>query len=222
MSSRTSRTKRTPQGPKGDKGDQGIPGPGEVELVFTVKDLYDNTGNSNPSPSNDFPNTIYPAAGPPVPASDGGRIGTFILNVNKVDDTVSVEFKVPSSYVAGTSMIVDTHILLKRASGPDPTPPGNVQLRLRADFRGNGEEWGQGTGSINYKQTVLSPITPVSEPTGNANFLSARHLRITFNLPGGFANPGDWALFSFDRTIVAETPYNDAIYLGVVSVRYTT
>lgn len=129
MSSRTSRTKRTPQGPqgpqgpKGDKGDQGIPGPagpGEVELVFTVKDLYDNTGNFNLSPSNDFPNTIYPAAGPPVPASDGGRIGTFILNVNKVDDTVSVEFKIPNSYVAGTPMIVDTHILLKRASGPNP------------------------------------------------------------------------------------------------------
>lgn len=208
-----------PRGPQGPQGPQGPAGVSEIELVFTVKDMYDNTGNFNPSPGNDFPHTIYPPAGPPAPASQGGRIGTFILTGTQVNDTVSIEFEVPNSYVAGTPIIVDAHILLKTT--PNPKPPGNVQLRLRADFRGNGEQWGQGTASTDYKQTVLSPITFVSEPTGAPNGLSARHFRITLNLPGGFANPGDWALFSFDRTILEETPYTDAIFLGSVSVRFS-
>ena len=207
-----------PQGLQGATGPQGPQGPGEVELVFTVLDLYKN---GSYDPTNDFSKDICPVATtPPNPRSEGGRLGAWSLPLSSTSETISVAFKIPNSYQTGTPMTVDAHILLQRNN----VAAGNVQLRLRADFRGDGEQWGQGTTSINYKQTVLSPIKAVTEPTGSTSTLSARHYRISFNLPGGSANPGDWALFSIDRTTLtpALSNYNNVIYLVVVSVRYTT
>ncbi len=175
--------------------------------------------NGSYDPTNDFSKDIYPdATTPPNPASEGGRLGAWGLPRDSTSETVSVEFKIPSTYTFGTAMTVDAHILLQRFN----SPAGNVQLRLRADFRGNTEEWGQGTASTNYKQTVLSPITTVMEPTGATGTLSARHYRISFNLPGGFANPGDWALFSIDRVTLGTGGYREIIYLVVESLRYAT
>jgi hypothetical protein len=175
--------------------------------------------NGSYDPTNEFSKDIYPtAATPPNPASEGGRLGAWSLPLGSTSETVSVEFKMPNSYTFGSEIIVDAHILLQRSD----IAAGNIQLRLRADFRGYGEQWGQGTASTNYKQTVLSAVTAVTEPTGSAGTLSARHYILSFTLPGGFANPGDWSLFSIDRITLDTGNYNNVIYLVVESLRYST
>ncbi|MGI6702172.1 MAG: hypothetical protein ACOX3U_06945 [Christensenellales bacterium] len=186
-----------------------------MEIIFTALDFYKNTGYD---PNKDFSIELYDVAStPPIPASEGARLGAWSLPYDSPSDTVSVEFKVPNSYTFGTSMTVDAHILLERNN----TAQGIIQLRLRADFRSSGEQWGQGTTDTKYKQTVISSETTVNEPTGLTEAKSARHYKISFDLPGIYANPGDFAILSFDRTKLKSGNYNDTIYLTVASIRYS-
>lgn len=211
-------------GPPGEKGEQGIQGPpgppggiGEVELVFTVMDLFQNT---HFTPNSEFSKSLYDnATTPPSPAAEGSRIPMWEMRHNSSLDTVSVEFKMPNTYVAGTDMTVEAHVLLQRT--PAPPTSGDIQVRLRADWHGDAEQWGAGTTDTNYKQTALSAVTAVTEPTGSPNLLSARHYLLKFELPGGFAKPGDWALLSIDRINLSAGNYDTSIYLAVVSLRYS-
>lgn len=180
-------------------------------------DLFQNT---HFTPNSEFSKSLYVnATTPPNPAAEGARIPMWEMRHNSSLDTISVEFKMPNSYVAGTAMTVEAHVLLQRT--PAPPTSGNIQLRLRADWHGNEEQWGAGTTNTNYKQTALSAVTAVTEPTGSTNLLSARHYRLQFTLPGDFAKPGDWALLSFDRLTLSEGNYDTSIYLAVVSLRYS-
>ncbi len=189
-----------------------------MELVFTVMDMFQNTQFT---PNNEFKKGLYVnATTPPGPAAEGARIPVWEMRQGSSLDTVSIEFKMPNSYVPLTPITVEVHVLLQRTPN-DPPVSGNIQLRLRADWHGNGEQWGAGTANTDYEQVVLSAVTAVTEPTGSASFLSARHYRLTFTLPGTFANPGDWALLSFDRLDLGDADYQDSIYLGAASLRYS-
>jgi hypothetical protein len=183
-------------------------------------DLY-NPGSLDPG--NEFQEGIYPdITDPPgpLPESTGARIPVWQLPVDSDSSSVSCEFKMPTSYTFNTDITVDAHILLQRTQAS--VLDGNIQLRLRADFRSDDEQWGENTGNFGYKQTVLSALKFVREPTGmpEAGNKSARHFIVSFTLPGGEANPRDWALLTIDRVVINNDPYSKEVYLGVVSVRY--
>lgn len=224
------RGRRGPRGPRGFLGPRGYRGPrgypgsggppggtGEVELVFTTMDMFQNT---HFTPNKEFSKSLYDnAPTPPNPAAEPARIPVWEMRHNSPLDTVSIVFKMPNSYISGNPIRIEAHVLLQRT--PNPPSSGNAQLRVRADWHGRAEQWGQGTTQENYKQSALSPIIAIDEPTGDPNHLSARHYLFEMDLSGEFAHAGDWALLSIDRTTFAED-FAAPIYLSVVSLRYST
>ncbi|MDN9011221.1 hypothetical protein [Brevibacillus laterosporus] len=212
--------------PTGATGATGATGPteptglGEFDLVFTVQDLYKN-GTFDPDFA--FSQEVYNYAPAPMVA-EGGRIAYWTMPPSSNEsDVINLEFQIPGSYVTGTPITVDAHLLIQR--NQEAPVSGNVRIRLRADFRSNGDQWGQGTGNVLYKANDILSEVVVTEPTGFTNGLSLRHHLITFpiNTAPGVINPGDWAFFTFNRinNLDVTGGYPFFVCFTSVTVRYT-
>ena len=194
-----------PQGPTGNDGPQGPPGPtgGEAELVFTP---FDMSAGDGPSPDGKF-DKIYVETGSEKPEVEVWKLNDTVTGNKR---PISLSFKIPKNFDASVDPEVDVHILVGQLGATGTT----ANLRLRADFKSDGEEIG--VGGL-FEETVTTGDFTVTEPSGGDN---AVHILQTLTLTSMSIFPQDWAFFTFDRIPTTASEYDDDLFLSTVSFRY--
>src|SRR3990172_2773839 len=219
-------------GSTGDTGPQGIPGiPGQCGTgcfflnAYTMLEQHTVIGvlTLETDPDTTFDEVYEDAtpAGINAPVVQAWELPQTPLV--PIDETlihrISTQFVVPSDADLTQPVLLDFHLFIAQNGIVAPSPI-SAQMRVQADYRGNGEQFGTGALGGSFSETILSGDFSCIEPTGDNENLN--HIVVTVPMNNLLMSNNDWGYLSITRIDPEdEQEYADSIYLAEIGVRYT-
>ncbi len=98
-----------------------------------------------------------------------------------------------------------------------PSAAGDVQFRVRTDYKADGEELGDLAPATGYAQTIITTPHTISDPAGT----NLRYFTFTVSLNPALLTGATWGFIAIDRVAPTGLDYFEPIYLTELSIQYT-